>query len=182
MTTILITGPTRSGKSVFAEQLAHQSQRPVIYIATTPSPDTGEDPEWAARIQQHRQRRPAEWITWEEPDQLAAALFRCPPTTCCLVDSLGAWVANHLDASAAAWQDQMEGLKGSLLASDRLLLLVAEEVGWGVIPAYASGRLFRDRLGELVQQVGQQADQVFLVVAGYALDVKKWGQPISSTQ
>ncbi len=180
MTTILITGPTRSGKSQFAEQLAHQSQRPVIYIATSPPPDDREDPEWATRIHQHRQRRPAEWITWEEPDQLAATLLRCPSPACILVDSLGSWVANHLDCSAATWQNRMEELQGSLFVPDRLLLLVAEEVGWGVIPAYASGRLFRDRLGELVQQVAQQADQVFLVVAGYALDLKKWGRPITS--
>jgi adenosylcobinamide kinase/adenosylcobinamide-phosphate guanylyltransferase len=178
MTTILITGPTRSGKSQFAEQLAQQSQRPVIYIATAPPPDGNQDPEWADRIQQHRLRRPAEWITWEEPDQLAGALSRCPSTACCLVDSLGSWVANHLDCSEAVWQDRMDELKRSLSLPDRLLLLVAEEVGWGVIPAYASGRLFRDRLGELVQRVGQEADQVFLVVAGHALDLKKWGQII----
>ena len=52
---------------------------------------------------------------------------------------------------------------------------MAEETGWGVVPAYPMGRLFRDRLGQISRRVGTMANAVYLVVAGYALDLRQLG-------
>ncbi len=176
MTVILITGPTRSGKSRFAEDLAQQSQRPVIYIATSPSPDPDTDPEWYERIQKHRQRRPSTWGTLEITLDLVEGIqHQISADHCILVDSLGAWVANGLELEKQEWDQRVHDLITQLQLCPEWVILVAEEVGWGVVPAYPMGRIFRDRLGELVQAVGVVADQVYLVVAGYALDLKQLG-------
>ncbi len=179
MTVILITGPARCGKSRFAEQLAAQSQRPVIYIATSPQPDPEKDQEWYDRIQKHRLRRPDIWQTAEIPIDLASGIQRLiSADQCGLVDSLGAWTANGLEVEDEIWEAQVRDLLMQLHHCGGWVILVAEEVGWGVVPAYPMGRIFRDRLGELVQGVGAMADQVYLVAAGYALDLKQVGRVI----
>lgn len=179
MTVILITGPARSGKSRFAEQLADRSQRPVIYIATSPPPDPEGDREWYDRIQKHRLRRPDTWQTLEISLDLATGIRQSISSDRCgLVDSLGSWVANGLELESRIWEEQVGDLLTQLHQCKGWVILVAEEVGWGVVPAYPMGRAFRDRLGELVQQVGAMADQVYLVSAGYALDLKQLGMLI----
>lgn len=176
MTVILITGPARSGKSRFAERLAEQSQRPVKYIATSPPPDPEVDREWYERIQIHRDRRPSTWQTLEITQDLASALqHSISVSDCGLVDSLGSWTASGLELESSLWDEQVKELIAQLKQCPGLIILVAEEVGWGVVPAYPIGRVFRDRLGELVQDVGAIADQVYLVSAGYALDLKQLG-------
>ncbi len=173
----LVTGPSRSGKSEWAEAIASQAGHPVLYIAT--SQLNADDPEWAARIQQHQQRRPESWRTWEVPEHLADAIAEAPRQHIILVDSLGTWLANCLEQEAALWQATQTQLLRVLEGRGNPVILVAEEVGWGLVPPYPSGRLFRDRLGTLVRQLGAVADQVYLVTAGYALDVKRLGTPVS---
>ncbi|MDX2273393.1 MAG: bifunctional adenosylcobinamide kinase/adenosylcobinamide-phosphate guanylyltransferase [Cyanobacteriota bacterium] len=182
MSVILITGPTRSGKSFYAESLAKQSGWPVIYVATSPPASFSEDAEWAERIRLHRQRRPVEWQTWEISHHLERAIAECPDRHCCLIDALGGWVGSRLDTAPPDWQQEVEVFLEVLYretAQNRLsVIIVAEEVGWGVVPAFAMGRLFRDRLGDLTQRVAHVADPVYLVVAGYALNLKQWGEAI----
>ena len=173
----LVTGPARSGKSEWAEQLAINSQQPVIYLATAPL--YPEDEEWQARLARHRQRRPADWELWEVPLALSAAIATAPAHHCLLVDSLGTWLANLLDQEEATWQRTLEDLLDSLQQSPNPIILVTEETGWGVVPAYPMGRLFRDRLGELTRRVGAIADAVYLVVAGYAVDLQQVGTPLA---
>ena len=173
----LVTGPARSGKSEWAEQLAINSQQPVIYLATAPL--YPEDEEWQARLARHRQRRPADWELWEVPLALSAAIATAPAHHCLLVDSLGTWLANLLDQKEATWQRTLEDLLDSLQQSPNPIILVTEETGWGVVPAYPMGRLFRDRLGELTRRVGAIADAVYLVVAGYAVDLQQVGTPLA---
>lgn len=172
----LVTGPARSGKSEWAEQLAQDSGRPVIYLAT--AQEDPQDPDWQARLAAHRQRRPTDWQTRVTPTQLSSALREIEPPTCILVDSLGSWVANQLDQPEAAWQALQTEFLAVLLQSCVSIILVAEETGWGVIPAYPLGRQFRDRLGVLIRQVGGLADEVYLVTGGYALALSQWGQPL----
>ncbi|MFS8783961.1 bifunctional adenosylcobinamide kinase/adenosylcobinamide-phosphate guanylyltransferase [Synechococcus sp. R8-2] len=180
MSIVLICGPVRSGKSRLAEGLAAASGLPVIYLATGPKPDPETDPEWAERVQQHRQRRPSSWQTWETGRDLGAELQKLPQPCCALVDSLGGWVAQGLDCPSSEWDPLVQSFLATLQSHRGEILLVSEEVGWGVVPAYPLGRRFRDRMGELTQRLAPLADQVFLVTAGFALDLTRLGIPVAS--
>ena len=170
---ILVTGAARCGKSEWAEHLAIISGKSVTYIATaTIDPD---DLEWQARIHRHQQRRPDTWQTVAAIKDLNMIIDRATATDCLLVDSLGTWVANLLDLPDNDWQNLTTGLLDSLQASIATVILVAEETGWGVVPAYSSGRLFRDRLGMLSRQVGTIANPVYLVTGGHVLNLSKLG-------
>ncbi|MEG3435706.1 bifunctional adenosylcobinamide kinase/adenosylcobinamide-phosphate guanylyltransferase [Pannus brasiliensis CCIBt3594] len=171
---ILVTGAARSGKSQWAETLAGRSGKPVIYIAT--SRLDSNDPEWLDRVREHRQRRPPRWTTLEIPLELSASIETAESPSCLLIDSLGTWVANGLEMDGKEWGDRVTDFLASLQRSAADILLVAEETGWGVVPAYPIGRLFRDRLGSLTRRVGSIADTVYLVTGGHALDLTKLGQ------
>lgn len=173
---ILITGAARSGKSEWAENLAKKAHKSVIYVATAIEDST--DQEWLARIALHQQRRPAHWQTLCVPRQLAETINKTIASNCLLIDSLGTWVANLLDLEANSWQEIQDSLLKSLQTTSADVILVGEETGWGVIPAYKSGRIFRDRLGNLAQQIGGIASEVYLVTGGHALNLSKLGQPL----
>ena len=173
---VLVTGPTKSGKSEWAEQLAEQAARDVVYVAT--SINNADDTDWQNRIARHRQRRPNAWRTLEEPKNLAHVLRQAHAHECWLVDSLGTWLANHLEKSDDDWQATVVALLEAIAAFPGTLIMVAEETGWGIVPAYPSGRLFRDRLGELTRQVGAIADETYLVVAGFAINLTAIGTPV----
>lgn len=169
----LITGPSRSGKSEWAEHLARSRSGSVIYVATAQR--RADDAEWQARIDQHQQRRPADWKCLEEPVDLAALLATAAAGECWLVDALGTWLANVLEQDEDTWQSTVATLLAVLRSSPADLILVAEETGWGVVPAYPLGRIFRDRLGSLTRRIGAIAQSVYLVTGGYALDLAQLG-------
>ncbi len=170
---ILVTGPARSGKSEWAEQLAAQSEKAVIYVATAQlDPD---DAEWQARIALHQQRRPSNWKTLSVPVDLAATIQAASVTECLLIDSLGTWLANLLEQDEATWQQTCETLLDSFKQTTAQIIVVAEETGWGVVPAYPLGRTFRDRLGKLTRQIGAIANPVFLVTGGHVLNLSQLG-------
>ncbi len=176
MTVILVTGSARSGKSEWGEHLAKKQEDPVIYIAT--AQNNPEDAQWEARIAAHRLRRPSHWQTLHCPVALGETLKNCPDSDCLLVDSLGTWVANELGQTDEEWLKIQEQLITFLKEIPNLIIFVAEETGWGVIPAYPMGRLFRDRLGSLIRQIGAIADTVYLVTGGYAIDLTKFGEKL----
>jgi adenosylcobinamide kinase/adenosylcobinamide-phosphate guanylyltransferase len=95
-----------------------------------------------------------------------------------LIDSLGTWVAQHLEADPNAWEEIQTLLLQQLAAYPAPVLLVCEEVGWGVVPPTAVGGLFRDRMGALQQRLMQQAADSWLVVAGRALNLHALGRPV----
>lgn len=175
---VLVTGGVRSGKSRHAEELVRALAQggPATYVA--PGPTTEEDPDadWAARVAEHRARRPAGWTTVETRD-LAAALGAGEGPV--LVDCLGTWLTAVLDEEQA-WEApaaelarlvdlRADELVAALARTDREVVLVTNEVGLGVVPAHRSGRVFRDLLGTLNQRVGRACDEVHLVVAGRTL-------------
>ncbi|MBE9156059.1 bifunctional adenosylcobinamide kinase/adenosylcobinamide-phosphate guanylyltransferase [Nodosilinea sp. LEGE 06152] len=172
----LVTGPARSGKSEWAEALATQSGQSVTYIATS-SVDPA-DLDWQKRVELHRDRRPAHWHLREVPVALPEAILAATAQDCLLIDSLGTWLANLLEQDDATWQATVNALIESLRQTPATVVLVSEETGWGVVPAYPIGRLFRDRLGHLTRWVGTTAGAVYLVVAGYAVDVKQLGRGV----
>jgi adenosylcobinamide kinase / adenosylcobinamide-phosphate guanylyltransferase len=172
---ILVTGPARSGKSEWAEHLARLSDRPVLYVAT--AQDRLDDAEWHQRLSLHRQRRPADWRTVECTQDLAAAIAQAGSGDCLLVDSLGTWLANRLDEED--WPGSLAAVVAATVATEAMVVMVAEETGWGVVPAYPLGRRFRDRLGQLVRALAGVADRTYLVTAGHALDLSTLGTALT---
>lgn len=177
---VLVTGPASSGKSEWAETLAMQTRKPVIYIATAQWDET--DLEWQAKIKVHQQRRPPDWQLWEICDDLAAGILAAEAGMVVIVDSLGTWLANFAERDDPAWEQMVESLLTALKTTQAQIILVAEETAWGVIPAYPMGRLFRQRLGSLIRKIGNIADEVYLVTGGYVLPMHQLGMPLDSTQ
>ncbi|MEM1172428.1 MAG: bifunctional adenosylcobinamide kinase/adenosylcobinamide-phosphate guanylyltransferase [Cyanobacteria bacterium P01_H01_bin.35] len=174
---ILVTGPARSGKSEWAESLATNSGKKVIYIAT--SQIDANDIEWQARIEQHKNRRPSNWITLEIPVKLSETLTAySDKDSCILVDSLGTWLANILEQDEEVWNETLEAVIESLLKAKGNVILVGEETGWGVVPSFPIGRLFRDRLGNLIRRVGVISESVYLVTGGHVLHLSALGVPL----
>ncbi|HEX3937261.1 MAG TPA: bifunctional adenosylcobinamide kinase/adenosylcobinamide-phosphate guanylyltransferase [Xanthobacteraceae bacterium] len=166
----LILGGARSGKSRFAERLLADMpppwQAPWTYVATAEPGDA----EMAERIAAHRQRRGAQWRTIEAPREVAAALAARErgPT---LVDCLTLWLSNLMLADAAI-DAEIERLESAFDATPAPLVLVANEVGSGIVPNTPLGRRFRDWQGTLNQRIAARADRVVLVVAGLPLVLK----------
>lgn len=135
---ILVTGPTRSGKSDWAEALALKTQQPVLYIATSQTdPD---DLEWQARIAAHRDRRPSDWMLWEVPQDLTTALSEAPRDRCILIDSLGTWLANTLEQSTDQWQQTQAALLEVLQQrSHQMILWLKKWVGAWFRPIQQDG-------------------------------------------
>ena len=176
---ILVTGAARSGKSEWAETLARQTTKAVTYIATATIDPT--DREWQARIDLHQQRRPDTWQTKMAVVNLAQTIAAALASDFLLVDSLGTWVANLLDRSDVEWENLTRELLDVSVNSLATIVMVAEETGWGVVPAYPSGRLFRDRLGMLTRQVGAIANPVYLVTGGHVLNLSQLGHKLVVT-
>jgi adenosylcobinamide kinase / adenosylcobinamide-phosphate guanylyltransferase len=162
---VLVLGGARSGKSAYAEQRAARLPEPVTYVATA---CVDGDAELAARVAEHRARRPPSWTTIESRPDLPAVLRATEGTV--VLDALGPWVASVPDFGVDTGE-----LCGALTERDGDTVVVSEEVGLGVHPATESGRRFRDALGELNQAVAGVADDVVLVVAGRALRLEPVG-------
>ena len=174
---ILITGPCSSGKSEFAEALAAKNKL-VTYMATAQIDDSG-DRSWQAKIIKHQQRRPKHWQTVAASSQLPTYIEKAMADECLLIDSLGTWVANFLESDGVEWQQISDRFLASLQNSRGKIIIVGEETGWGVVPAYPSGRLFRDRLGYLSRQVGNITSTTYLVTGGHVLNLSLLGEPLS---
>ncbi|WP_134662570.1 MULTISPECIES: bifunctional adenosylcobinamide kinase/adenosylcobinamide-phosphate guanylyltransferase [unclassified Amycolatopsis] len=172
---VLVLGGVRSGKSRHAERLvAHHPH--LVYVAPG-LPPSAEDPEWAARVEAHRARRPRHWTTVETTD-LATVLRNA--TSPLLIDCLGTWLSRVLDEVGAwsgkkGWErrldDRLEDFLAAWSQARVPIVAVSNEVGSGVVPATVSGRLFRDVLGALNNRVSADSDRVSLIVAGRALDL-----------
>lgn len=165
----LILGGARSGKSRHAEQLAAQAGRDVVYVATAEALDE----EMAARIAHHRVQRPAGWSLVEEPLALARVLHReAAADRCLLVDCLTLWLGNLLAQGDERMAQEMDELYAVLPELPGDVLLVSNEVGWGIVPDNPLARRFRDEAGRLHQRLAQLCDHVTLVAAGLPLSLK----------
>lgn len=165
----LILGGARSGKSRHAEVLAAASGLAVTYVATA----TAADQEMRQRIAHHRAQRPAAWALVEEPLALADVLSaHAAPGRCLLVDCLTLWLSNLLAAPPVRMARELDHLLAALPALPGQLLLVSNEVGWGIVPDNALARRFRDEAGWLHQRLAAVCDSVTLVAAGLPLVLK----------
>jgi adenosylcobinamide kinase/adenosylcobinamide-phosphate guanylyltransferase len=166
----LVLGGVRSGKSRFAQQLAARFNS-VAFVATAPCTDE----EMQAKILRHQQERPAEWHTIEEPLELARVLEENSGRyDVLLVDCLTLFASNllHADTEGSDSEERIQSLCRGLTATSSSVVLVSNEVGSGVVPAYPLGRQYRDLLGEINQKVAAIADNVLLMVAGLPLVLK----------
>ncbi len=171
--TLLVLGGVRAGKSAYALSRAAELGERVAFVATAEPLDG----EMAARIARHRAARPPGWTTVEAPLALAQALAQLEgQADVVVVDCLNLWVANLLGRTPALSDEaiQSETTRLSDLIARRVasLVLVSNEVGWGVHPETPLGRRFRDALGLVNQAVARAADEVVLLVAGCPLWLK----------
>jgi adenosyl cobinamide kinase/adenosyl cobinamide phosphate guanylyltransferase len=162
----LVLGGARSGKSRFAEGLATRHPAPWLYVATAEAGDA----EMTARIAAHQARRGAGWTTLEAPRDLAAPLAAAGSAPV-VVDCLTLWLSNlmlaeaDIDVEVARLETALDGARGPVV-------LVANEVGSGIVPDNALARRFRDLQGQLNQRLAARAGRVVLLVAGLPLFVK----------
>jgi adenosylcobinamide kinase / adenosylcobinamide-phosphate guanylyltransferase len=164
----LILGGVRSGKSRLAEELAN-SCPPVTYLATA----LPGDPEMTARIARHRQRRPPEWRTAEEPWDVATVASRHLTHGCVLLECLTLWLTNRMVGlpERAGQTDEeilraVDALSAAGQGATGRLIVVSNEVGCGLMPANDLARRFGDLLGEANQRLAAKADRVFVCWAG----------------
>lgn len=163
----LVTGGARSGKSHQAERLARASGLPRRYIATAQALDD----EMADRIARHRMDRGADWHTIEAPFDLGPALASAPAQSVTLVDCATLWLTNHLLAGHDL-AEASAGLRGALAACKGRVIVVTNEVGWGIVPGDPLSRRFRDEQGRLNQRLAADAGLVVAVMAGLPLALK----------
>lgn len=186
MSLVVITGGARSGKSAIAAALAEQRGGDVCVAVFG---DDG-DEEMAARIARHRGERPAHWTTLE-PDGADLALAEVPEGALLLLDCLGSLMSRVMvaewdpdahggaygeadtvpDAYARAVEARMDALTAALAARAGDTIVVTNEAGDGVVPAFALGRLFRDVLGRANRRLVADADAAWLVIAGRCIDL-----------
>jgi adenosylcobinamide kinase / adenosylcobinamide-phosphate guanylyltransferase len=166
----LILGGVRSGKSRYAEELARAQAGPVTVIVTA----SAQDAEMAARVEAHRRGRPATWRVVEEPTRLAAALDGAAGAAgVIIVDCLTLWLSNLLCGDDAdAVRRETTQLYETLPDLAGEVVLIANEVGLGIIPVSPLGRRFGDEAGALHQRLATACDRVVLMVAGLPLAVK----------
>ena len=175
--TLLVLGGVRAGKSAFVVARARALGGRVAFVATA---EAGDD-EMAARIARHRAERPSSWRTIEVPLALVPALTSLDgEADVVIVDCLNLWVANLLDRRPKLTGPRppergAAGSRSSPSAPAYSLLLVSNEVGWGIHPETGLGRRFRDALGLVNQAAARAAGEVVLMVAGCPLTMKAPG-------
>jgi len=182
---ILVTGGARSGKSSFAVNLATQAGGEVLFVATARAGDE----EMVRRIAEHQASRPAHWRTLEAPRNVGTAIKgSLSEGQFVILDCLGVLVSNILmDAigdDADACQPRFQSIKEEVIAEIESLVsafrhsrsdfvVVTNEVGEGLVPPYPLGRAFRDLVGMANQSLAAQADEVYLLVCGIPVEVKR---------
>ena len=167
----LVLGGARSGKSRYAQTLASRYRRVTFLATARPS-----DREMQERIATHRRERPASWKTVEAPLDLHKTIASESRTAdLLLVDCLTLFVANtmsHERRKAHSTRLVTEQLCQAIRSSKASVIVVSNEVGSGIVPAYRSGRIYRDLLGQMNQEIAKIADKVVLMIAGIPLTVK----------
>lgn len=173
-TITLVLGGAQSGKSHYAQQLASEFEH-VTFIATGRRTDA----EMRRKIARHRRKRPMAWKTVEAPRELHEAIrSESQEADVILIDCLTIYADNIMGGRKKSHVDQekyIDAVCDAIQASRACVIAVSNEVGSGVVPAYRSGRIYRDFLGQMNQKIAQMADTVVLMIAGLPLTVKDPG-------
>jgi len=164
----LILGGARSGKSRFAEQMAFETGKNKIYLATSQAFDG----EMIDRINKHKTDRGNGWVTVEEPIDIKRVLKTSADTdNVVLLDCLTLWISNLMMVERDI-SDAFKELCDVLPELEGELILVSNEVGQGIVPDNAMARAFRDYAGRLHQDIAALADEVYFVTAGLPQKLK----------
>ena len=167
---VFILGGVRSGKSAYAEGLAHSRGGHKIYLATAAKIDN----EIEKRIELHKERRGGGWQTIEEQVEIArfiGSFTLCEVPTVILLDCLTLWLSNLMHYNLDI-KEKTNELLASLKSTAVDVILVSNEVGQGVIAENAAARRFCDEAGILHQKIAAISDEVILVTAGIPIKIK----------
>lgn len=181
---ILVTGGARSGKSSFAEHYVAKYGEKIGYIATSKICDE----EMEYRVKLHRERRPADWETFESPDSAHEVIREQGKSyDMFLFDCMTIYVSNILstvkdiddfDGNYKTVTERLKKLITAILESDTTVVIVTNEVGSGIVPNNRLAREYRDLAGLANQMLAEVAEKVFLVVSGIPVDIKKIAENI----
>lgn len=180
---IFITGGARSGKSTFAENLSKKYNKNITYIATL----NFIDEEMENRIEKHKSRRDSSFTTIEAYKEFSKVFLNIPKDNIILLDCVSNMLNNFLFEKEIDFENinnqEVEALEVRIEKEfDELLveidkhkndvILVTNEVGLGLVPPYALGRIYRDILGRINQKLAQRASEVYFVVSGIPMKIK----------
>lgn len=188
----MVVGGSRSGKSVFAEKMAHDLEQKQTGVVTYIATGTVWDHEFAKRVEKHKARRPKSWGLVEEAYNLHDVIANGETHDIFLIDGIGTWVTNLMynispktehqspENQDFVWEKEHEGRFTEYLKlfietcnnSKSTVIIVADEVGMDVVPYYKEARVFRDLNGMANQQLAQYAEEVYLVVCGIPIRAK----------
>lgn len=168
MNSLLVLGGARSGKSRYAQARAEALGLKPIYVATAQAFDD----EMCSRIARHQADRDTGWETIEAPIAIDRAVAeRSDPDTVMLIDCLTLWATNLILGDHAV-AEATQALVAALANARGPVILVANEVGYGIVPENELARQFRDEAGMINQRVAAAVSEVKLIVAGLPVSVK----------
>jgi adenosylcobinamide kinase/adenosylcobinamide-phosphate guanylyltransferase len=173
---ILVTGGTRSGKSKFAEDLAGRIGEEIIYLATAQALDD----EMKERIKRHQQRRPKNWRTIEEPLEASGIISGCQRGATVLLDCLTLFLSNwffkdevlSLEYREEIINQKIASLAKTVKGSEANIIIVSNELGWGLVPENELSRRFRDLAGDANQRIAEVCEEVYLLISGIPVQIK----------
>jgi adenosylcobinamide kinase/adenosylcobinamide-phosphate guanylyltransferase len=176
---ILLTGGARSGKSQMAQELATKAGGQVLFVATAEAGDE----EMRQRIEMHRKSRPKDWKTLETVIHIGSEITKnISGVKTVIIDCITLLISNILqqydeNTDAAVLEKaviaEIDELLNCISRSRADFIIVTNEVGMGIVPGDKVSRLYRDLLGKANQMLAQSVDEVYLMVAGIAMPVKK---------
>jgi adenosyl cobinamide kinase/adenosyl cobinamide phosphate guanylyltransferase len=168
MSLVFIIGGARSGKSSFALELS--KSKAVAFIATA----LPLDDEMKERIEKHKNERPPHWKTIEAPEDIIDAIKEIKEEECIIIDCLTLWVSNLIEKYSDEYiVEKAKEIAQYTRSIDKKVIVVSNEVGLGIVPEYPIARRYRDILGRVNQIFAEIAQEVYFMVAGIPMEVKK---------
>ena len=181
MSSTLIIGGARSGKSGFAQELALKLGEPVLFVATA----TAGDEEMAQRIEQHQRSRPSAWSTLEVTTHIGSQIpGKLGKAGVVIVDCITLLMGNIFNQYSRQGEQidavlvekevtaEVNGLIDCIKQTNARFIIVTNEVGTGLVPPSKVARLYRDLLGKANQMLAEVSDEVYLMVAGLPVKIK----------
>ncbi|MCK4994303.1 MAG: bifunctional adenosylcobinamide kinase/adenosylcobinamide-phosphate guanylyltransferase [Candidatus Omnitrophica bacterium] len=168
---VFITGSVRSGKSKLAVEFGEKSSKKIVFLASCAPLDE----EMKKRVAKHKQSRPRDWKTIEEPIDAADVITEAKADELVIFDCLTLWISNIMlkfDKEKLI-NEKIQELFLILSKTKAEVIVVSNEVGWGIVPENKLARQFRDIVGITHQKLAGISDEVYLVTAGIAQKLKE---------